>query len=438
MDSSILQQITVTEPDLSSIVAISVAILLLVCSGFVSASEIAFFSLSPSELSDIEEERHRSDSKILRLRGDSERLLATILISNNLVNVAIINLLNYGLLRIFDFGMAYWLEFLLMTVVLTFLLLLFGEIMPKIYSAQHRLSFCRMAAPVFIGLNKLFYPFASLLVRSKGITERLMTHEAHALTVDDLEQALELTDQKEIAEESQMLQGIIRFGGETVREVMTPRVDMVDLEMRTPYPEVLQCIVENNYSRIPVYSDNEDNIKGVLYIKDLLPHLNKPANFRWQSLIRPPYFVPETKMIDDLLRDFQQNKVHIAIVVDEFGGTSGIVTMEDILEEIVGEIDDEYDDDEERTYQRLNQNTYLFEAKTPLSEFLRIVELDDDFFEEAEGEADTLAGLLLEIKGEFPKLHEKITFRHLVFEVMELDERRIVSIKVVIRQSKPE
>ncbi len=438
MDSSILQQITVTEPDPSSIVAISVAILLLVCSGFVSASEIAFFSLSPSELSDIEEERHRSDSKILRLRGDSERLLATILISNNLVNVAIINLLNYGLLRIFDFGMAYWLEFLLMTVVLTFLLLLFGEIMPKIYSAQHRLSFCRMAAPVFIGLNKLFYPFASLLVRSKGITERLMTHEAHALTVDDLEQALELTDQKEIAEESQMLQGIIRFGGETVREVMTPRVDMVDLEMRTPYPEVLQCIVENNYSRIPVYSDNEDNIKGVLYIKDLLPHLNKPANFRWQSLIRPPYFVPETKMIDDLLRDFQQNKVHIAIVVDEFGGTSGIVTMEDILEEIVGEIDDEYDDDEERTYQRLNQNTYLFEAKTPLSEFLRIVELDDDFFEEAEGEADTLAGLLLEIKGEFPKLHEKITFRHLVFEVMELDERRIVSIKVVIRQSKPE
>ena len=410
--------------------------LLLVCSGFVSASEIAFFSLSPSELSDIEEERHRSDSKILRLRGDSERLLATILISNNLVNVAIINLLNYGLLRIFGFGMAYWLEFLLMTVVLTFLLLLFGEIMPKIYSAQHRLSFCRMAAPVFIGLNKVFYPFASLLVRSKGITERLMTHEAHALTVDDLEQALELTDQKEIAEESQMLQGIIRFGGETVREVMTPRVDMVDLEMRTPYPEVLQCIIENNYSRIPVYSDNEDNIKGVLYIKDLLPHLNKPANFRWQSLIRPPYFVPETKMIDDLLRDFQQNKVHIAIVVDEFGGTSGIVTMEDILEEIVGEIDDEYDDDEERTYQRLNQNTYLFEAKTPLSEFLRIVELDDDFFEEAEGEADTLAGLLLEIKGEFPKLHEKISFRHLVFEVMELDERRIVSIKVVIRQTK--
>ncbi|MBQ7571007.1 MAG: gliding motility-associated protein GldE [Bacteroidaceae bacterium] len=431
MDFTVLQQITVTEPDLNSIVALSVAVVLLVCSGFVSASEIAFFSLSPSELSEIEEERHRSDSKITRLRQDSERLLATILISNNLVNVAIINLLNYGLLRIFDFGMAYWLEFLLMTVVLTFLLLLFGEVMPKIYSAQHRLAFCRMAAPVLLGLNKVFYPFSALLVRSKGITERLMAHEAEALTVDDLEQALELTDQQEIAEESRMLQGIIRFGGETVREVMTPRVDMVDLEMRTPYPEVLQCIVENNYSRIPVYSETEDNIKGVLYIKDLLPHLTKPATFRWQSLIRPPYFVPETKMIDDLLRDFQQNKVHIAIVVDEFGGTSGIVTMEDILEEIVGEIDDEYDETE-KPYVRLNQNTYVFDAKCLLTDFGRLLQLDDDFFDEAEGEADTLAGLLLEIKGEFPKLHEKITFRNLTFEVVELDERRIVTIKVIV------
>ena len=228
-----------------------------------------------------------------------------------------------------------------------------------------------------------------------------------------------------------MLQGIIRFGDETVREVMTPRVDMVDLEMRTPFPEVLNCIVENNYSRIPVYSETEDNIKGVLYIKDLLPHLTKPATFRWQSLIRPPYFVPETKMIDDLLRDFQQNKVHIAIVVDEFGGTSGIVTMEDILEEIVGEIDDEYDDTE-RPFQRLNQNTYVFEAKCPLTDFVRTLKLDDDFFEEVEGEADSLAGLLLEIKGEFPRLHERLTYRNLTFEVLEMDNRRLVRIKVIV------
>ncbi len=430
MDLSALTDITVSQPTLGSIVAIVLALLLLLCSGFVSASEIAFFSLSPVDLSEVEEEHHRSDTKILKLRGESERLLATILIANNLVNVAIIMLLNFALMQVFHFAVP-WVEFLIMTIVLTFLLLLFGEVMPKIYSAQHSLSFCRMAAPVFTVLNKVFHPLSSLLVRSKGLTERIMAHEAETLTVDDLEQALELTDKKEIAEEAGMLQGIIRFGGETVRDVMTPRVDIVDLEMRTPYPEVLKCIVENNYSRIPVYQGTEDNIKGILYIKDLLPHISKPNNFRWQTLIRPPFFVPETKMIDDLLRDFQQNKVHMAIVVDEFGGTSGLVTMEDILEEIVGEIDDEYDD-EERPYQRLNQNTYLFEAKTALSEFLRIVNLDDDFFEEVEGEADTLAGLLLELKGEFPKLHERLTYRNISFEVMELDERRIVKIKVIV------
>ncbi|MBQ6188549.1 MAG: gliding motility-associated protein GldE [Bacteroidaceae bacterium] len=430
MDLSALTDITVSQPTLGSIVAIVLALLLLLCSGFVSASEIAFFSLSPVDLSEVEEEHHRSDTKILKLRGESERLLATILIANNLVNVAIIMLLNFALMQVFHFAVP-WVEFLIMTIVLTFLLLLFGEVMPKIYSAQHSLSFCRIAAPVFTVLNKVFRPLSSLLVRSKGLTERIMAHEAETLTVDDLEQALELTDKKEIAEEAGMLQGIIRFGGETVRDVMTPRVDIVDLEMRTPYPEVLKCIVENNYSRIPVYQGTEDNIKGILYIKDLLPHISKPGNFRWQTLIRPPFFVPETKMIDDLLRDFQQNKVHMAIVVDEFGGTSGLVTMEDILEEIVGEIDDEYDD-EERPYQRLNQNTYLFEAKTALSEFLRIVNLDDDFFEEVEGEADTLAGLLLELKGEFPKLHERLTYRNISFEVMELDERRIVKIKVIV------
>ena len=394
--ATVFQSLVIERPDMGCWIALSLALLLLLCSGFVSASEIAFFSLSPAELNEIEEERHSSDTKIQRLRSDSERLLATILISNNLVNVAIIMLLNYALMHIFHFG-APWVEFVLMTVVLTFLLLLFGEVMPKIYSAQHRLSFCRKAAPVYLVLNKLCWPVASLLVRSKVLTERIMAHEAEALTVDDLEQALELTDQREIAEESNMLQGIIRFGGETVREVMTPRVDMVDLEMRTSFRDVLQCIVENNYSRIPVYSETEDNIKGVLYIKDLLPHLRKPASFRWQSLIRPPYFVPETKMIDDLLRDFQQNKVHIAIVVDEFGGTSGLVTMEDILEEIVGEIDDEYDDTE-RPYVRLNQNTYVFEAKCPLPDFLRTLRLDDEFFEEVEGEADSLAGLLLALE----------------------------------------
>ena len=426
-----LEAISYSMPTLGGWIALAVAVGLLLCSAFVSASEIAFFSLTPADLNEVEDCKHPSDSKILDLRDHNERLLATILISNNLVNVAIIMLLNYFFMQLVDFGAAQWMEFLFMTVLLTFLLLLFGEIAPKIYSAQHTLSFCRFAAPALTVLNKVWYPLSTVLIRSKVVTERLISHDTQALTVDDLEKAMELTDKKDIAQESSMLQGIIRFGGEMAREVMTPRMDLVDLEIGTPYSEVLQCIVTNNYSRIPVYKGTQDNIKGVLYTKDLLPHLGKPANFRWQSLIRPPSFVPETKMIDDLLREFQTNKVHIAIVVDEFGGTSGIVTMEDIIEEIVGEINDEYDE-EERCYVRLNQNTYIFEAKTLLTDFSRILEIDDDLFEDVEGEAETLAGLLLEIKGDFPTLDERINYKNFTFQVVEMDERRIVKIKVIV------
>jgi gliding motility-associated protein GldE len=249
--------------------------------------------------------------------------------------------------------------------------------------------------------------------------------------VDDLEQALELTDKDDIKDEQSMLQGIIRFGDETAKEVMTSRQDIVDIDIHSNYTDVLKCIVENNYSRIPVYQDNTDNIRGILYIKDLLPHLQKPSNFRWQSLIRPPYFVPETKKIDDLLREFQENKVHIAIVVDEFGGTSGIVTLEDILEEIVGEINDEYDE-EEKPYTMIGYDTYIFEGKTLLSDFCKILKIDDEEFSDVEGEADTIAGLLLEIKGDFPSVHEKIVYKNYSFEIMSIEERRISRAKVTI------
>jgi gliding motility-associated protein GldE len=255
--------------------------------------------------------------------------------------------------------------------------------------------------------------------------------------VDDLEQALELTDKEEIKDEQSMLQGIIRFGDETAKEVMTTRQDIVDIDIRSSFADVLKCIVENNYSRIPVYQDNGDNIRGVLYIKDLLPHLSKPASFRWQSLIRPPYFVPETKKIDDLLREFQDNKVHIAIVVDEFGGTSGLVTLEDILEEIVGEINDEYDE-EEKTYSKINYNTYIFEGKTLLVDFCKILHVDDDEFAEVEGEADSLAGLLLELKGDFPSVHERIDYKNYSFEIMTIEERRISRVKVIVHDEKHE
>ena len=262
-----------------------------------------------------------------------------------------------------------------------------------------------------------------------------MQKENRQLSIDDLEQALELTDKSDIKDEQSMLQGIIRFGDETAKEVMTSRQDIVDIDIHSPFDEVLKCIIKNNYSRIPVYQDNDDNIRGILYIKDLLPHLNKPVGFRWQSLIRPPYFVPETKKIDDLLREFQENRIHIAIVVDEFGGTSGIVTLEDILEEIVGEINDEYDE-EEKVYSKLNYNTYIFEGKTLLSDFCRILDIGDDEFEDVEGDADTLAGLLLELKGDFPSIHEKIDYKNYTFEIVGIEERRISKVKVVVHEVK--
>ena len=423
--------VTVTTPTIGAIIAIVLAVILLYASGFVSASEIAFFSLSPGDLSEIEEGQTSSDRRISALLNDSEHLLATILISNNFVNVTIIMLCNYFFASTIHWGNSVILEFLVITVILTFLLLLFGEIMPKIYSAQHTLKFCRKAASVISFLKTLFSPLSALLVRSSFLINKCVAKKNYNISVDELSQALELTDKNEISEESNILEGIIRFGGETAKEVMTPRLDMVDLEINTPYAEVLKCIVDNAYSRIPVYAESRDNIKGILYIKDLLPHLNKMDNFRWQTLIRPAYFVPETKMIDDLLRDFQANKIHIAIVVDEFGGTSGIVTMEDIIEEIVGEINDEYDD-EERTYVKLNDRTYIFEAKTLLSDFYKIMKIDSNIFERVEGDADTLAGLLLEIKGEFPVLHEHLDYENYHFEVLEMNTRRILKVKVIV------
>lgn len=432
-----LSDIQFVIPTTGAIISGVLATVLLLFSALASGSEIAFFSLTPNHLNELDEDKNESDRKILKLREDSERTLATILITNNLVNVTIIMLLNYFIAHVVDFGNAVWLEFIVITVLLTFLLLLFGEIMPKVYAGQNPLAFCRLTAGSILFLSKVFYPLSEILIKTGLLAEKVVQKENHVLSVDDLEQALELTDKEELKEEKNMLEGIVRFGDETAKEVMTSRQDVVDLDFRLPFPEVLKCIIENNYSRIPVYQDTIDNIRGILYIKDLLPHLSKPATFRWQSLIRPPYFVPETKKIDDLLRDFQENKVHIAIVVDEFGGTSGIITLEDILEEIVGEINDEYDE-EEKNYTRINANTYIFEGKTLLSDLYKILNLDDETFEEVEGDADSLAGLLLEIKGDFPELHERIDYKNFTFEVTEIDEHRISKIKVVIHEKPAE
>ena len=413
------------------IIAIFITVLLLFISGFASGSEIAFFSLSPNDINNLNPSRSSTDSKIQQLRENSERTLATILITNNFVNVTIIMLCNYIFTSLFEFKQP-WIEFLCITVLLTFLLLLFGEIMPKVFSSQDPLRFCRRTVNGIMVCMKLFWPIENILLKSGILAEKVIKKESRQLSVDDLEQALDMTDKEELKNEQSMLQGIIRFGDETAKEIMTSRQDIIDLDIKSSFKTVLECIVENNYSRIPIYDGNEDNIRGVLYIKDLLPHLSKPATFRWQSLIRPPYFVPETKKIDDLLREFQKDKVHLAIVVDEFGGTSGLVTLEDILEEIVGEIHDEFDE-EERNYTKINYNTFIFEGKTLLSDFCKILNIDDDEFAEVEGDADSIAGLILELKGDFPSIHEKIEYRNYVFEIFGIEGRRISKVKVTLK-----
>ncbi len=428
-----LEQVHFITPTVGVVFAFVLTLVLIFFSGLASGSEIAFFSLSPNELSELAPEHSSTDATIKYLREDSERTLATILIVNNLVNVTIVMLCNYIFTHIVDFGGVVWLEILCVTVLLTFILLLFGEILPKVYSRQNPLAFCRRICGAVMTCRTVFWPLESILMSTGFLASKVVQKDNYVLSVDELEQALELTDKDDIREEERILQGIVRFGDEMAKEVMTSRQDIVDLEIQSSYADVLKCVIENNYSRIPVYQGSEDNICGVLYIKDLLPHLSKPSTFRWQSLIRPPYFVPETKKIDDLLRDFQKNKVHIAIVVDEFGGTSGIVTLEDILEEIVGEINDEFDD-EKRSYVQIANGIYVFEGKTLITDLVKILDVDDDEFDEASGDNGTIAGMLLELKGDFPVLHEKLAYKNYSFEVLELEGRRISKVKLMIME----
>ena len=408
------------------------ALLLLVLSGFVSASETSFFSLSPEELKVISDEDSYRHRKAASLLSDSERLLATILTANNLVNVAIILLLDLAFAQMMVFSVE-WVEFLVLTVVLTFILLLFGEIIPKLYSANNSLSFSLRAAPMLSALTVVLHPVSSLLMRSKFLSDHVSKKNFN-ISVDQLEHALELTDSEDIQDEHQMLEGVIRFGDETVVDIMTSRIDMIMLDIKASYGDVMKCIKENFYSRVPVYAGTSDNIKGILYIKDLLPYLEKGDGFRWQSLIRPAFFVPETRKVDDLLHDFQTGRIHMAIVVDEFGGTSGLVTLEDVIEEILGEINDEFDDDSV-SYRKTGPDTYIFEGKTLLSDFFRIIGLEEDDYAQYVGEADTLAGFLLELKGDFPKKDEELVCKDLVLRVMEKKERRLSGIRVTVRHS---
>lgn len=417
---------TINPLSLPIVVALVVALLLLFVSGFVSASEVAFFSLSPADLDEIQDEKSQADKSIHGLLERSEFLLASILIVNNFVNVAIVMLCTYGINEWVTFKSDV-LSFILQTVLLTFILLLFGEIMPKIYAQKRSLSFVRKGVPILVFLERICRPLAHVLVSSTSIINKKMTRRKIDLSPDELKKALDLT-QKEIPEEKQMLEEIIKFYNKTADEIMTQRLDMVAVEIHTSFRTILDFIIKNGHSRIPVYDETEDQIKGILYIKDLLPYIDKPDTFHWQSLIRPAYFVPETKKIDDLLEEFRTNKIHMAIVVDEYGGTSGIATMEDILEEIVGEIADEYDDDEQ-LFIRLADGSLIFEAKILLTDFYRAIKASPMEFGKLTEEVDTLAGLLLEIKGDFPHRGEVIEYNNYRFQILEIDERRILKVR---------
>jgi len=419
-----------------NIVLACVIILLMLCSAFASASEMAYFSLRPKDIEALENRNTPTDQLVLKLRESPDRLLSSILITNNLVNVGIIILISKLMLNLFDFSSRPILAFLVETVLITFILLLFGENMPKIYAANYSLKFVRFAAKPLHIIEKLLYPITWLMVKPAKRVKRFEKHSKQAITINDLSQAFEITSD-EISEDKEILEGIIKFGDISAASAMTARVDVIAIDYTATFQEIIDLINTNEYSRMPVFHENIDDIRGILYIKDLLSHINEP-NYAWQKLIRKAYFVPQTKHINVLLEDFQKNKTHIAIVVDEFGGTAGIITMEDILEEIVGEIDDEYDDNEQ-LYARLNENNYLFEAKILLNDFFKIEGINKQDFEKIIGEAETLAGLILELKGEIPVQETEITYKNYHFKIVSADKRRIKSIKLsILPKTEPE
>lgn len=412
------------------IVALCIAALCLLLSGFVSGCEIAFFSLSNLPEEDIEESPRRDS--IRSLIDSPERLLSTILIANNVVNVTIVVLTSYALTPLFA-SMTPVANFLTQTVLLTFLILLFGEILPKLVANNYPLRWAEYSAPGLKLIRKIFFPLSSLLVRSSKIVNHVVGKNTAVVTADDLSEALEITDVKGDAENKEMLAGILRFGDTTAAEIMTPRVDITDIEISESFPEVMKTVVESGFSRIPVYEETQDNIRGILYSRDLLPYIGSrdDPEFKWQTLLRDPYFVPESRMIDDLLEDFRRLKCHIAVVIDEFGGTQGVVTMEDVLEEIVGDINDEYDE-EEKFYKRLPDDTFIFEGRTLLTDFFRVTGQDDEEYKEITENAETLAGMLLEIKGDFPKEKESIVYGRCRFLVLNIEHHRIASVRVKV------
>ena len=404
---------------------------LLFCSALISGSEVALFSLSQLDI-DEEIEESKAMEIVSKLLQKPQKLLATILVANNFINIGVVILFAYLGEQVFSSITNLTLKFIVEVVIVTFLILLFGEILPKVYASRNNIAFSKFMAYPLKTLDILFTPISGpMQAFTKSLNKHLGRKKSN-LSVDQLSQALELTSEEDTTkEEHKILQGIVSFGNTDTKQVMRPRIDIFALESTMKYNEIMPEIIKNGYSRIPVYKDNVDTVIGILYVKDLLPHLNR-KQFDWTSLLREPFFVPENKKLDDLMQEFQEKKVHLAVVVDEYGGTSGIVSLEDVIEEIVGDISDEFDDDD-LIYSKLDDNNYVFDGKTTLKDFYRVIKLEDEsIFEEEKGEAETIAGFVLEISRSFPKLDSKINFENYTFTIESLDQKRIKQIKVTI------
>jgi putative hemolysin len=431
LDSTIMSFLSSTGP-------IGLVLLLLICSALISGSEVALFSLTPAQKATLHQSEDSISRTIVGLLEEPDRetapkrLLATILLANNAVNIAIV-LITEGLMPTsLEPG---WFEFLINVIVITFIIVLFGEVIPKVYATTHNMAVARFMATPLLVIQKTFSPITWFLIRTSGALEtRWKEATAGNISVDELGHALELTqDDSRTREEHMILEGIVTFGAKDVQQIMTPRTDIVPVWWSDSFEEVLHTITEAGYSRYPVYKDSPDKIEGFLFVKDIIPHIDQ-VQCDWQTLVRPPFFVPENKKIDDLLQSFQKEKVHLAIVVDEYGGTSGLVTMEDILEEIVGEISDEFDE-EELQYSKLDAFNYVFEAKTPLVDIYRILELDESAFEAARGDSSTLGGFVTEQSGRIPEKGDLISFESYQFRIEAADKRKIKRIKITLPSS---
>jgi putative hemolysin len=406
-------------------------VVLLFCSALVSGAEVALFSLSQKDIDETLQENVSKGRIISELLEKPKKLLATLLVANNFINIGVVILFSFVGKNLFSAVASPILKFILEVIVVTFLLLLFGEVLPKVYASRNNIKFAKLIAYPIVALDKLLSPL-SLPMRSVTIyLHNKLGKQKTSFSVNQLSQALELTDTQETSsEEQKILEGIVSFGNTDTKQVMSPRIDIFALEIDETFEAICPKIIEKGYSRIPVYRDNIDQIEGVLFVKDLLPHINK-SEFDWKSLLREPFFVPENKKLDNLLKDFQSMKSHLAIVVDEYGGTSGLVSLEDVIEEIVGDISDEFDD-ENINFSQIDDKNYLFEGKINLKDFYRIIEVDEDLFEVKKGEAETLAGFILEILGNFPKKDQKIAFGNCVFTIEGVDQKRIKQIKVTV------